>query len=464
MSFGGFRSGMSSTAAKKRQEERLSKEVRELSHLPANKYCFECGQRGPTYVNITHGSFCCMHCSGILRGLNPPHRVKSISMATFTQEEVEKLRSSGNDENAKIWLGLHDGPVKFEPVRLDDAVKQHLIEKYERRRWYVSPDDIAEQKRLLAAHTRRDSASGLSVLSNKSNQSAPANLHPIDGSIPIPSSGANGFANLLGDDFMFPPLAEQPQQPHSQPNSVRSTPFVPPPLSVHPNPLSSHNATPAPLQFDLFANVKEPTVETPVAPVSDNAGLNLFGSAPAPAPAPTVQSNFANFDTVFENLSISSNEPSATPVASVFPGQGTGFAEPVNVKPVEPENKDDGLPDYSALDAIYNDHNEPIDFFGFAKATPNPPHHTGPAKSSTIGDFGSSPPFPPTANSSNPSHLSTSPFLSMNAFPHSSSTSAVPSEPAPWERQPTASDQPWGPAPTTGTGTAADAKQWNPFS
>jgi hypothetical protein len=30
------------------------------------------------------------------RGMNPPHRVKSISMASFTTEEVEFLKKHGN--------------------------------------------------------------------------------------------------------------------------------------------------------------------------------------------------------------------------------------------------------------------------------------------------------------------------------------------------------------------------------
>ena len=30
------------------------------------------------------------------RGLNPPHRVKSINMSTFTQDEVEFMRTHGN--------------------------------------------------------------------------------------------------------------------------------------------------------------------------------------------------------------------------------------------------------------------------------------------------------------------------------------------------------------------------------
>lgn len=31
------------------------------------------------------------------RGLTPPHRVKSISMASFTSEEIEFLKSRGNE-------------------------------------------------------------------------------------------------------------------------------------------------------------------------------------------------------------------------------------------------------------------------------------------------------------------------------------------------------------------------------
>ena len=51
---------------------------------------------GPTYVNMTIGSFVCTKCSGMLRGINPPHRIKSISMSSFTSEEVEMVRSKGN--------------------------------------------------------------------------------------------------------------------------------------------------------------------------------------------------------------------------------------------------------------------------------------------------------------------------------------------------------------------------------
>ncbi|XP_012614644.1 arf-GAP domain and FG repeat-containing protein 2 isoform X1 [Microcebus murinus] len=119
--------------------------VRELGGCSqaGNRHCFECAQRGVTYVDITVGSFVCTTCSGLLRGLNPPHRVKSISMTTFTEPEVVFLQSRGNEVCRKIWLGLFDARTSLVPDSRDpQKVKEFLQEKYEKKRWYVPPDQI----------------------------------------------------------------------------------------------------------------------------------------------------------------------------------------------------------------------------------------------------------------------------------------------------------------------------------
>ena len=42
------------------------------------------------------------------RGLNPPHRLKSISMTTFTDAEIESLRGGGNEvSNYRGKVTLH---------------------------------------------------------------------------------------------------------------------------------------------------------------------------------------------------------------------------------------------------------------------------------------------------------------------------------------------------------------------
>uniref|UniRef100_A0A2K5EWN2 ArfGAP with FG repeats 2 n=1 Tax=Aotus nancymaae TaxID=37293 RepID=A0A2K5EWN2_AOTNA len=115
--------------------------VRELGGCSqaGNRHCFECAQRGVTYVDITVGSFVCTTCSGLLRGLNPPHRVKSISMTTFTEPEVVFLQSRGNEVSRHQWSGekvtLSAGGALPQDCR-------ETLQKYEKKRWYVPPDQV----------------------------------------------------------------------------------------------------------------------------------------------------------------------------------------------------------------------------------------------------------------------------------------------------------------------------------
>jgi hypothetical protein len=82
---------------------RLLDEFSLQARCAENKLCFECRQRGPTYVDMTIGSFVCSKCSGVLRGITPPHRIKSISMSSFSTEEVESIRTRGeNLRNCEI--------------------------------------------------------------------------------------------------------------------------------------------------------------------------------------------------------------------------------------------------------------------------------------------------------------------------------------------------------------------------
>jgi len=49
----------------------------------------------PLNVSLLGVCFC------FRRGLNPPHRVKSISMTTFSQQEVEFLQNHGNEVSGR---------------------------------------------------------------------------------------------------------------------------------------------------------------------------------------------------------------------------------------------------------------------------------------------------------------------------------------------------------------------------
>ncbi|EDL75521.1 rCG23905 [Rattus norvegicus] len=107
-------------SAKRKQEEKHLKMLRDMTGLPHNRK----------------------------RGLNPPHRVKSISMTTFTQQEIEFLQKHGNEVCKQIWLGLFDDRSSAIPdFRDPQKVKEFLQEKYEKKRWYVPP----EQAKVVAS-------------------------------------------------------------------------------------------------------------------------------------------------------------------------------------------------------------------------------------------------------------------------------------------------------------------------
>ncbi len=129
-------------AAKRKQDDKHLKLLRELGSKPDNKKCFDCEQRGPTYVNMTVGSFVCTRCSGILRGLNPPHRVKSISMTTFTSQEIEFLENHGNEFCRQTWLGLENSRTSSLESKDEQKVRDYMVQKYERKRWYIPPSQV----------------------------------------------------------------------------------------------------------------------------------------------------------------------------------------------------------------------------------------------------------------------------------------------------------------------------------
>ncbi|XP_054352334.1 arf-GAP domain and FG repeat-containing protein 2 isoform X3 [Pongo pygmaeus] len=257
--------------------------VRELGGCSqaGNRHCFECAQRGVTYVDITVGSFVCTTCSGLLRGLNPPHRVKSISMTTFTEPEVVFLQSRGNEVCRKIWLGLFDARTSLVPDSRDpQKVKEFLQEKYEKKRWYVPPDQVKGP-----TYTKGSAST------------------PVQGSIPE----GKPLRTLLGDPAPSLSVAastsSQPvSQSHARTSQARST--QPPPHS------SVKKAS-----TDLLADIGgDPFAAPQMAPAF--AAFPAFGGQ-----APS-HGGFANFDAF-------SSGPSSSVFGSLPPaGQATFQAQP----------------------------------------------------------------------------------------------------------------------------------------
>ncbi|KAK3917508.1 Arf-GAP domain and FG repeat-containing protein 1 [Frankliniella fusca] len=176
-------------SARKKQDEKHLKILRDLVSNPSNRQCFDCHQRGPTYVNMTIGSFVCTSCSGLLRGLTPPHRVKSISMATFTPEEIELISSRGNEYCRRIWLGLYE-PGRMTESRDEQGIKDFMIAKYEKKRYYLDPSMANMNGKSSSPQISSSSSSSTSTLNSSNAASAISPIKPLSslvGSVTLPA-------------------------------------------------------------------------------------------------------------------------------------------------------------------------------------------------------------------------------------------------------------------------------------
>ncbi|PHT37168.1 hypothetical protein CQW23_24868 [Capsicum baccatum] len=121
-------------SSSRREEERNEKIIRGLLKLPPNRKCINCNSLGPQYVCTNFWTFVCMTCSGIHREFT--HRVKSVSMAKFTSQEVEALQKGGNQRAREIYLKSWDPQSQWLPNNSNvDKVREFIKTVYVDKRY-----------------------------------------------------------------------------------------------------------------------------------------------------------------------------------------------------------------------------------------------------------------------------------------------------------------------------------------
>ncbi|ONL97511.1 putative ADP-ribosylation factor GTPase-activating protein AGD14 [Zea mays] len=149
-------------AASRKEEERNERVVRGLLKLPPNRRCVNCDGLGPQYVCTSFWTFICVSCSGIHREFT--HRVKSVSMSTFSTQEVEALQKGGNQRAKESFLKDFDTqkmrlPDSSNSGSLRDFIKAVYVERrYAGGRFSERPPrDKQNQKAHEEEHRRPNS-------------------------------------------------------------------------------------------------------------------------------------------------------------------------------------------------------------------------------------------------------------------------------------------------------------------
>jgi len=128
-----------------KRKDQISKEVLKLRREPENLKCVDCSNRNCSYVCVNFNTFICSDCAGLYR--KHCFRVKSCTVATFSEKEYENLKTSGGNEacNRKYmakWKKKSEFPL---PKQGDlKALDAFIHKKYVLKEWYK---DVKEKKK-----------------------------------------------------------------------------------------------------------------------------------------------------------------------------------------------------------------------------------------------------------------------------------------------------------------------------
>eukprot|EP00003_Mantamonas_plastica_P020160 TRINITY_DN3259_c0_g1_i14.p1 TRINITY_DN3259_c0_g1~~TRINITY_DN3259_c0_g1_i14.p1 ORF type:complete len:213 (+),score=41.42 TRINITY_DN3259_c0_g1_i14:536-1174(+) len=144
-----------STLKKPKKTDKAVATIRSLLKYEGNKRCMECNERGPQYVCLNYDIFVCTNCAGLHS--NMTHRVKSIGMASFTDEEVDRLKVGGNEFAKAAYLATFDQKKYSLPdPRNTEQLVDFMNAKYKLKKWYQEPteEEFEENARVSWSQSR----------------------------------------------------------------------------------------------------------------------------------------------------------------------------------------------------------------------------------------------------------------------------------------------------------------------
>ncbi|KAL1836287.1 hypothetical protein VTJ49DRAFT_5333 [Mycothermus thermophilus] len=122
-----------SSALSKRQQARNEKALQDLlNNVPGNNVCADCQARNPSWASWSLGIFLCMRCATIHRKLGTHvSKVKSLTMDSWTNEQVDNMRKVGNVVSNKLYNPDNKKPpVPVDADEADSAMERFIRQKY----------------------------------------------------------------------------------------------------------------------------------------------------------------------------------------------------------------------------------------------------------------------------------------------------------------------------------------------
>ncbi|RAK95513.1 putative GTPase activating protein for Arf [Aspergillus ibericus CBS 121593] len=155
----------------KRQQFRNERALQDLIRsVPGNDRCADCQALNPGWASWNLGIFICMRCASLHRKLGTHiSKVKSLSMDTWSDDQVDNMKSHGNNIMNKIYNPRNVKPPVPTDVDESDACMERFIrQKYQHR-------SLDEKQKPPSRH---DSGYDRSLREDRSPEGSPPPLPP----------------------------------------------------------------------------------------------------------------------------------------------------------------------------------------------------------------------------------------------------------------------------------------------
>jgi len=280
-----------------------------LLALPENKYCADCGAKGPRWASANLGIFVCIKCSGLHRSLGVHiTQVRSVTLDKWTPEHLRNMENVGNAKAAEIYEANVPASQR-RPTENDDnyTLEQWIRSKYERKQFMKRDGAGKRSEPARSAEKPKPASDGKKTpIKNVVKVNLPKSSEPQkqlidwDAPDPAPSTSANNDDEFTGfqsaNTVQISPRNNNTNTGftsfvganNSAPNDTEAAFFSEGFTSA--NASSSSSNAPKPTKQDilsLYSNGSQPTsMQQPMAP-SNSASASKTNTTPTKPAHPT---------------------------------------------------------------------------------------------------------------------------------------------------------------------------------